>query len=127
MHWPQLVWVAIGGALGAVSRYALSTWVNTRTDSGFPFGTFTVNLLGSFLFGLLFIAVFSTVTPRESLRLLVLVGFLGAFTTFSTFSFETMRLVQEGQLGVALMNVLASVCLCLVGVWSGFWIGKNLL
>ena len=126
MHWMQFVWVAVGGALGAMGRFGISTWIGERSANSFPLGTLAVNLGGSFLFGVLFVAIFSTVPPRESLRLLVLVGFLGAFTTFSTFSFETMRLVEEGQLPLALLNVVASFGLCLLGVWLGYVVAKNL-
>ncbi|MCG8537184.1 MAG: fluoride efflux transporter CrcB [Pseudomonadales bacterium] len=127
MQWAQLLWVALGGALGAMSRFAVSGWINAKSTAAYPFGTLAVNVLGSFLFGLLFVAVFSTVPMRESLRLFILVGFLGAFTTFSTFSFETLRLIEEGQLWVAVANVLSSCLLCLLGVWLGTVIARNLL
>lgn len=126
MHWTQFLWVALGGAMGAMGRFGISTWINERTTSSFPSGTLVVNVLGSFLFGLLFVVIFSTTNLREPMRLMILVGFLGAFTTFSTFSFETMRLVEEGQLGWAALNILSSCLLCLLGVWLGTLLAKNL-
>ena len=115
----QLMWVAIGGGLGATTRFVISSWVYTLSDSSFPWGTFVVNLLGSVLFGALFVLVFSQQPHREALRLLVLVGFFGAFTTFSTFSFETIRLIESGLWGYALSNVIASVMSCVLGLWMG--------
>lgn len=126
MHWIQFLWVGLGGALGAICRFGLSTFINERTSSSFPAGTFAVNFIGSFLFGLLFVAVFSAAPMRESLRLLVLVGFLGAFTTFSTFSFETLRLIESAQIMLATLNVVSSLLLCLLGVWLGTILAKNL-
>ena len=120
----QYLWVALGGAFGASGRFWVSSWVNKQTDFSFPAGTLLVNVLGSFLFGFLFGLLFSLAGLREPLRLLVLVGALGAFTTFSTFSFETIRLLEEGLVLTAVVNVLASCILCLLGVWLGLQIGK---
>ncbi len=122
----QVIWVALGGALGAVSRFWLSSWVNQRYAGNFPLGTLSVNLLGSMLFGFLFVIIFSLSVHREPLRLAVLVGFMGAFTTFSTFSFETMRLIQEHAIGLAVLNICSSCLLCVLGCWIGDWVAKAL-
>ncbi len=119
------LWVALGGALGAMSRFAISSWVNERAISSFPWGTLTVNCVGSVAFGILFVLVFSG-NHREAMRLLVLVGFLGAFTTFSTFSFETVRLLESGLHLQALGNVLANLLSCVVGLWMGMGLARYL-
>lgn len=122
----QYALIALGGALGAMARFGVSSWINDRASSSFPWGTFAVNLLGSILFGVIFVLVFSSVQQREALRLFALVGFMGAFTTFSTFSFETIRLIESGQPGLALTNVLASVFTCVVGAWVGMGAARYL-
>ena len=119
MHWSQFAWVAVGGAMGASARFGLSAWLNGINRSAFPLGTFAVNALGSFLFGLLFVVILSGTSFREPMRLMVLVGFMGAFTTFSTFSFETVRLIEEQQLLMAFGNVVANCLVCFAGVWIG--------
>ena len=126
MSWVQFCWVALGGALGACSRFWMSSWLNQLNTSHFPLGTFGVNVLGSFLFGVLSIVIFSAADLREPMRLLILVGFLGAFTTFSTFSFETVRLLEEGQMAMAGINVLVSCVLCFAGVWLGVVLARIL-
>lgn len=125
MHWSAFLWVALGGALGACSRFWVSSWVNQHTTSSFPWGTLAVNGLGSFLFGVLFVVIMSSTAVREPMRLLILVGFLGAFTTFSTFSFEVMRLLEEGLMRLALLNVASSLLVCLTGVWAGLLLAKQ--
>ena len=126
MHWSQFLWVAVGGALGACSRFWISAWLNEWNRSAFPLGSFAVNSLGSFLFGVLVVVILSATQLREPLRLLVLVGFLGAFTTFSTFSFETVRLLQDQQLTLALLNVLGNCLVCVVGAWAGMGLARNI-
>ena len=127
LQFPQLLWVALGGALGASCRFAVSAWMNSRLESSFPWGTFTVNVLGSTLFGVLFVVIFSLSSMKEPLRLLVLVGFMGAFTTFSTFSFESIRLVEEGQWLMAGTNVVGNALCCLLGLWAGMGVTRMLM
>ena len=111
----------IGGAgfVGAVARYLIGGWVHRVLPPGFPYGTLCVNVIGSFLLG----AVFALSTERAALdpelRLVLGVGFLGAFTTFSTFSLETVNLLREGSLMLAAGNVGANVLLCLMAAWVG--------
>lgn len=116
------VWVALGGAAGSVARYACSAAALRWLGMGFPWGTLLVNVTGSFAIGIL--ASLATSDGRPLLgpdaRALVLVGVLGGFTTFSSFSLETLNLVRTGALGAALLNVAGSVALCLAGVWLGF-------
>lgn len=127
MHWSQFAWVALGGALGASGRFWLSAWLNELNRSTFPLGTFAVNSIGSFLFGVLFVIIMSSTTLKEPMRLLVLVGFMGAFTTFSTFSFETVRLIQEQQAMMAAINVISNCLVCFAGVWIGSVIARALI
>ncbi len=116
--------VAIGGALGAVSRYWLSTSVQSINSSEFPLGTFTVNALGSFLIGLLFILFSERLPMAETLRPLLIVGFLGAMTTFSTFSLDALLLFQEGNYNTALFYILSSVVVCLFAAYIGILLAK---
>ncbi|MFP4624184.1 MAG: fluoride efflux transporter CrcB [Gemmatimonadota bacterium] len=113
----SLILIAAGGALGAVARYGLAGWVQARAGF-FPWGTLAVNVLGSFLLGFAFRYLETTVVPPEW-RQAVTIGFLGAFTTFSTFSFEAVALAQDGDWGRAGSYVVASVVLGVVAVLAG--------
>ena len=108
----QILAIAAGGAIGAVLRYWVSTAVQGRSASVFPYGTFTVNVVGSLLIGFLYIWLIERMAAGPAVRAFALVGVLGAFTTFSTFSMETLNLMEAGHLGKALVNVLASVIVC---------------
>ena len=116
------LWVALGGALGSVARYACSSAAARWLGAGFPYGTLFVNVAGSFAIGLLAALVASDGRPLLSAdaRAFVLVGVLGGFTTFSSFSLETLELARSGALGAAGANVALSVALCLFGAWLGF-------
>ncbi|MGW8283525.1 MAG: fluoride efflux transporter CrcB [Gemmatimonadota bacterium] len=120
-----LVWVALGGALGAVARYGLSGWVQGLTAGTFPWGTLVVNILGCFLLGFAFrVLQLSALSP--ALRGALTVGLLGAFTTFSTFSLEAVGLIQDGQWARASGYLGGSVALGLVAVFAGLWIAASL-
>jgi CrcB protein len=111
--------IAIFGAVGCVTRYLMSGWVYGIFGRGFPYGTFAVNILGAFIIGLIMeMGMRSTIIPAN-LRTGITVGFLGGLTTFSTFSYETFRLLEEGEILIASMNVLASVLICLIFTWLG--------
>lgn len=111
--------VGMGGFVGAVARYLVGGWVQRLLPAAFPYGTLAVNLLGSLALG----AVFELGTARGALdpqlRLVLGVGVLGAFTTFSTFSLETFNLLREGSLVLAGANVATNLLLCLAAVWLG--------
>jgi CrcB protein len=115
-----------GGALGAVSRYGVSVVVNSFYTGSFPWGTFCVNGAGSFLIGFLF-SVFDALAVPAQMRLFAITGFLGGFTTFSSYSLETMNLLLGGNIKSALLNVLANNGACLVFVFLGIMSGKELL
>ena len=118
---PPWLLVAVGGALGSVSRYACSLFVTQRLGQSFPWGTLVVNVVGSFAIGVL--AAFITAPQRAGspiIRDFMMVGFLGGFTTFSAFSLQTLQLIRDGKMTAALMNVAASVVVCLIAVWLGF-------
>ncbi len=117
----ELGLVALGGAGGAVMRYLFVSFVQSVIGIGAPWGTLAVNVLGSFLMGFLFMVIVEQdmVLAIEA-RLLLMVGFLGAFTTFSTFSMETLVLLHNHDWSAAVINILLSVGLCLVAVWAGF-------
>ena len=123
----QVVLLVAGlGALGCVSRYYISGWAYDLFGRSFPYGTFAVNIIGAFLIGLIMeFGMRSTLLPA-SLRIGLTIGFLGGFTTFSTFSYETFRLLEEGDFFVALTNVLVSVVVCLVFTWLGIYAARYL-
>ena len=111
--------IALFCAGGGLTRYYLSGWVYTLLGRAFPYGTFAVNIIGAYMIGLIMeLGLRSTFIP-DTLRLGLTVGFLGGLTTFSTFSYETFSLLEDGQFLVAFINVLASVTVCLLFTWLG--------
>jgi CrcB protein len=116
--------VAIAGALGALARYGLGGFIANRFPSTFPWETFVINISGSFIIGLLFVIFTERLMPHPALRTSLMVGFVGAYTTFSTFSLETIRLIQDGAVGLAAANVFASVAAGLLAVYLGIVIAR---
>lgn len=111
--------IAFFCAGGGLTRYYLSGWVYSLLGRSFPYGTFAVNIIGAYLIGLIMeLGLRSTFIP-DTLRLGLTVGFLGGLTTFSTFSYETFTLLEDGQFLVAFANVLANVAVCLLFTWLG--------
>jgi CrcB protein len=115
------LWVALGGALGSAARFGLSGWIANRWGETFPWGTLAANVTGSLAIGF-----FATLTAPDgrwlvpnTTRLFFLTGFCGGYTTFSSFSLQTLTLIQEGEWLPALGNILGSVLLCLFAVWLG--------
>ncbi len=115
-----LIVVALGGAIGSVARYLLSSAVLRATGSLFPVGTFAVNVVGCLAFGLIVGAAEQRVQLAPELRIFLLVGILGGFTTFSSYAFESFALMRDGQLAWAAINVVGQVVAGLVGMWAGY-------
>ena len=122
----QILAIAGGGALGSLARFWVSTGIYQLFGRSFPWGTLVVNVSGSFVMGFLFVLFLERLAAAPEWRAAVLVGFLGAFTTFSTFSIETLNLMEEGFLLKALLNVAASVLVCLLACWVGVILGRSL-
>jgi CrcB protein len=118
--------IAIGGAAGAVARYLVDGWVLDRTGAGFPYGTLAINLSGSFVLGVLAaLTIDRSVLPAD-IRGPVLIGFLGAYTTFSTLMLESWRLLESGQTVAALANLAGSLLLGVAAVAAGLVLGRAL-
>ncbi|HET6611200.1 MAG TPA: fluoride efflux transporter CrcB [Kofleriaceae bacterium] len=124
----RFLWICIGSAAGGGARYLVSEWAAKALGSAFPYGTLAVNFVGSFfLAGLMFAGLEAAAMP-PTLRLALTTGVMGGFTTYSTFSYETMRYVQEGAWGIAITNVAITVVGCLVACLLGWasakwWLG----
>lgn len=120
----RYIWVALGGGIGAVLRYGVSGWVQKFSGGSFPFGTLGVNIIGSFLIGTIMALSMRALWVTPALRIFLVTGLLGGFTTFSAFSYETLSLIQDGETVYALANILGSLTSCLVAVWLGTVIGR---
>jgi len=130
----QLLAVALGGAIGSVGRFLLASLVHQRNLSQsalplFPYGILLVNALGSFLIGFAFIILQSRFADHNALELIrafVIIGLLGGFTTFSTFSLDTLQLLQYGLWGKALLNIIASLVICIVAAGVGTLLARTI-
>lgn len=123
----NIVLIALAGALGAVSRWGLSRGLAQWLGSQFPYGTLLANVLGCFLLGLVMHIGLNTDKIPPSIRLAITVGFLGALTTFSTFSYETIALLQDGNWAKAGWNILANLSLGLIATLAGFALGRTFI
>jgi CrcB protein len=119
-----LVLVAVGGAAGSVARYLVDGWVLDRTGAGFPYGTLVINVSGSFLLGLLAALTIDRALLPAEIRGPLMIGFLGAYTTFSTLMLESWRLLEAGQVVPAVANAAGSVVVGLVAVAGGLLLGR---
>ena len=119
--------VAVGGSLGAVSRYWVSTTTYQWLGQNFPYGTLGVNLLGSVAMGFLSVLLVHRLEVSAEIRIGLLAGFLGSFTTFSTFAMDTLHLAANDALPRALVYILASVILCILGAWAGLVAAKQMI
>ncbi len=121
-----LLYIALGGGLGAIARYVLGGWVQAATGATFPWGTLLINISGSLLLGFLYVLLEGSPVAREW-RAFAGIGFCGGYTTFSTFSYETARLLQDGQASRACVYVLASALLSIAGALVGFRVANAVL
>lgn len=122
----KILFILTGGALGALMRYLVSNLFYALMGSLLPWGTLAVNVIGSFLIGFLFEAFQLLLVAHHNLRTFVFIGFLGAFTTFSTYSLETLNLLRNTQYRLALSNILLNNILCLLFVILGFVLSKRI-
>ena len=116
MPWTAYAWVALGGALGAMARAFVGAWVQTRVHSAFPWGTFLINASGSLLLGFVATLLSENIVTQPNIRPFITIGFIGAYTTFSTFEYESFRLGPSLE---ALANILGSVTVGYGCVWVG--------
>ena len=115
----RAIWVGVAGFFGAMSRYWLDGWISRLAGGGFPWGTFVVNVTGCFLIGVLATVLTERLLPHPSIRMAITVGFIGAYTTFSTFAYESLRQIQNGAVAMALVNVFGSVVVGITAAWIG--------
>jgi len=122
----KLLLLTAAGAAGALARYGLAGVVQRGLGAAFPWGTFVVNVVGCLLFGLVWVLGEERMAIGPEARTVLLVGFLGAFTTFSTFAFETSEMLRESQYLMVAANVLAHMAAGLIGLWGGMAVGRLL-
>lgn len=122
----KILAIASGGALGAVLRYLLSNGTHLLVGRGFPYGTLLVNVVGCFSMGVLYILFLERLSIGPEWRAALQIGLLGALTTFSTFSMETLLLFENGEAQKALINIILSVFLALAATWAGMMIGRQI-
>ena len=116
--------VGVGGCLGSILRFWLGSYIGNKMGSRFPYGTFVINITGSFLVGLVFALLTVKTEWSPNWRYLIPIGFIGGYTTFSSFEYETLRTMQDGRIGLGLLYVAASVVVGFVAVWGGMIAGR---
>ena len=120
----RYLYIGFGGGLGSICRYGLSRLMYRLLGDAFPYGTLAVNVIGCFVIGLLMASFEERFLVQPNLRLFLTIGILGGFTTFSTFSFESIALLRSGDLTLATTNILLSLFGCLLATWGGIILGK---
>jgi CrcB protein len=120
----KYVMIGVGGFAGAIARFVIGAYVGNKLGTKFPYGTFVINCTGSFLIGLTLTLLTEKTRWSTNWLYVVPIGFIGAYTTFSTFEYETARIVQDGQIAIALLNVFFSVIIGFVAVFAGIALGR---
>jgi CrcB protein len=120
----KYVLVGVGGCLGSILRFWLGTFIGSRMGTRFPYGTFVINITGSFLIGLVFALMTARTHWSPNWRYLIPIGFIGGYTTFSSFEYETFRTIQDGQIVLGFLYVALSVIVGFVAVWGGVVTGR---
>ncbi len=115
----KTLFVFIGGGIGSVLRYLMSGWVYSLWGSNFPYGTLSVNIVGSFIIGFFLTLAEDKFLVTPDIRVFVAIGIVGGFTTFSTFSFETFKLLKNGSFLIGGLNIVVSITIGLIAVWLG--------
>ncbi len=121
----EMVWVGLGGFLGAIARYLFGLWIAARFGTAFPYGTFVINISGSFVLGII-MGLLDAHVLAPAVRLSLAIGFIGADTTFSTFTYETLRLIEDGSVLLATTNVVGSVVVGLLVAVLGLAAGRSI-
>ena len=127
MSFYSFLLVGVGGFFGSVARYATSRSIDLRVNSYFPYGTFAVNIIGSFIVGMVIAWASKKADGGDSVRLLLATGFCGGFTTFSAFAFENLNLLEQRMIGSVVLYISVSVILGLVAVYAGALVGRSFL
>lgn len=122
----QMLAIAAGGAAGSLLRFWMSNWVHSFAERSFPYGTLVVNVLGCLLMGFLFVLFIDRLSDNPVLRAGILIGVLGGFTTFSSFSIETFNLIEQGAWIKAVANMSGSLVLCVGATWIGVILGRQI-
>lgn len=117
--------VGIAGGLGAVSRYMIGLWIKSWSKTAFPLPTFIINITGCFLMGLIMTAALERSALSPQWRVALTTGFLGGYTTFSTYSYETVNLINQGKIVIAVTYALISIVIGLAGAWLGSVIARS--
>lgn len=122
-----LFYIGLGGALGAVARYLSSSWIFRAAGDYLPFGTLGVNIIGSFILGFIYVLSLNTTALSSDMRVFLTIGFLGSYTTFSTFSLETVNLIREGLWLNCSIYILGSVVICVMAVFAGMLLANYII
>lgn len=120
----KFLWIGLGGALGAIARYSVGVWVYERVGTRFPYGTLVANVTGCFLIGLALTVLDAHLDLNPAWRYAIPTGFIGAYTTFSTFEYETLHAMQNGQAATAFIYFAGSLLMGFAGVWLGMQCGR---